>query len=476
MSDSETIPTANVTPRRPGWWMWLIPLAAGLFVLGLVFTYVIQRGPVVTVTMSYGHGIKPGDALRCRGIPVGQVEAVRLGDELTGVEVTVRLQPDAADLARAGSRFWVERPRVSLSGVAGLETLAGPRYMAVLPGAGAYQRQFVALPQPPVVESVEPDGLEVVLLSDRRHSLKAGAPILYRGAPIGVVLGVGLSSDAASIEARAYIEPAYTALVRDNSKFWNVSGAKLDAGLTGFSLELESIQSLVTGGVAMATPTQPGQRVTTGHRFELARQADEDWLSWRPALAVGSALLPSGASRPDMLRATRRNGSAGFFSGERRLSGWLLPVAGGVIGPADLLASGSDAAQLEVAGQRFELNGEPSVSQHGLAERTLELSDVSTWPSDRVRRMSKPEDCVMITDPSLRVVPLAATRLRADGASWRVDRIVSFDAAMHGAAVLSRKDGALVGLLLIDDGQGVVVPLPGANDADASDAAGKPAG
>ncbi|QNN22291.1 MCE family protein [Planctomycetales bacterium ZRK34] len=466
MSDGQpqeqAIPTATIRQRGTGRWVWLIPIAAVVFVGVLIGMYVVQRGEVITVTMTDGHGIKPGDALRCRGINVGQVQAVALDDALRGVVVTVRLTPGSERIARAGSRFWVQRPRVSLTGVAGLETIAGPRYMAVIPGTGEPQSEFIAVADPPVVAAIESEGLEIMLLSDRRHSLSPGAPILYRGVRVGVVLGLGLSSDAASIEVRGYIRPQYASLVRDNTRFWNVSGAKIDAGLTGFSLELESLESLITGGVAMATPNTPGRRVTTGHRFELARELDEAWQKWRPALAVGTELLPSGASRPDMLRATRRQNGGGFFGGERRRNGWLLPVAGGVIGPADLLAKG-ESTRLEVAGQRFELTDEPTVNLGGLTERAIMVPDARAWVSKHVRRMDEPEDCVIMTDPALRIVPLASSRMRAVGERWRIDPIVSFDAEMHGAAVLSRADGALVGLLLVENGAGIVAPLPREN-------------
>jgi hypothetical protein len=101
------------------------------------------------------------------------------------------------------------------------------------------------------------------------------------------------------------------------------------------------------------------------------------------------------------------------------------------------------------------------------------VADAEAWASNRVRRMDKPEDCVIMTDPALRIVPLASSRMRADGDRWRVDPIVSFDADMHGAAVLSRADGALVGLLLVENGAGVVAPLPNGSQEQA---AGKPAG
>jgi paraquat-inducible protein B len=286
-SAQATAPEPLLQPARQGRWVWLIPLAALAFTAVLFATYMVKRGPVIGITMSHGHGIKAGDLLRCRGIVVGEVEHVRLGAALDGVEAKVRLDSAAAGIAVSGSRFWVVRPRLSLTRVGGMETIAGPRYLAVIPGEGARQKRFAALRTPPSIASLDEGGLQVLLRATERGSLRPGAPVTYRQVHIGTVLSVELSQDATQVHVRAYIEPRYAALVRANSIFWNVSGADLQLGLKGLRFEVESLQALLDGGVALATPDPPGERVANGHEFDLQRDADDDWLEWSPALEVG---------------------------------------------------------------------------------------------------------------------------------------------------------------------------------------------
>jgi paraquat-inducible protein B len=83
------------------------------------------RGQLITVYAEEGHGVKAGDALRYRGIDVGVVERVELSSKLDRVELYLRLDPDAHSLARAGSRFWVVRPQLTLDSFQGLETVVG---------------------------------------------------------------------------------------------------------------------------------------------------------------------------------------------------------------------------------------------------------------------------------------------------------------------------------------------------------------
>ncbi len=146
---SSTIPTAILKPRRPLSIAWILPVAAIIAAAWLGGRAWSQRGTLVTVILEEGHGLKAGDAVSYRGIGVGQVRSVTLDPDTGGVRVVAGLRSKGDRLSRAGSRFWVVRPQLGLSGTAGLETIVGPRYLAVYPGTGSRQRYFVGLNEPP---------------------------------------------------------------------------------------------------------------------------------------------------------------------------------------------------------------------------------------------------------------------------------------------------------------------------------------
>jgi len=459
-------PQARVerAPRRS--WARLLPLLALALVAFLLLRSWREHGPRLTVRAAEGHGLAAGDALRYRGIDVGVVEAVTLEEALDGVRVRVRLARSAAELARAGSRFWIVRPTLGLEGARGLETVLGARYLAVVPGppGGPAQREFVALAEPPLAEVEEEGGLEIVLAAAERAGLARGAPVLYRGVPIGAVLSVGLAGDGTAVEARAHVRAAYAELVRVDSRFYRRGGAALDLGLTGLALEIESLPSLLLGGIALATPTHPGPRASTGQRFDLAPEPEEEWTGWKPALALGGELLPAGAPVPLLARARLSWKGGGLFGRSQARSGWLFALAGGVVGPEDVLAAPEDAradsVRLELAGQGVALGGAPEGRAHGLARRALELPELLPWPRERTRVLEAPEDCLVWCEPGAAPVALAAAHLARAGELWSVAATLAFDERWHGAAVLARSDGALVGVLLVRDGQGRIAPLP----------------
>jgi hypothetical protein len=58
-------------------------------------------------------------------------------------------------------------------------------------------------------------------------------------------------------------------------------------------------------------------------------------------------------------------------------------------------------------------------------------------------------------------VPLPASRLQSDGARWRIDPSIRLSPELLGAAVVSSKDGAIVGLVLFsEDGLATVGRIP----------------
>lgn len=283
----DTPPAAQVVPAQRFSLVWLIPIAALLVAGALAYNAISERGPTVTIEFRDGHDLKPNDPISHRGVEVGRVRAVTLAPDLKHVLVSAELTRDAAGLAVDGTQFWIVRPQLSLTRIAGVETLLGPRYIAVRPGGGGAKRRFTGLDEPPVESGLTGGGLVVVLEAPRAGSLHVGSPVYYRDVEVGAVTDTRLAPDASAVEIVAEIAPQYAGLVRQNSRFWKVGGIGVDVGFSGLSFQADSLSSLITGGVGFATPNKPGDTVPNGQRFQLADKADDSWLKWSPALTAG---------------------------------------------------------------------------------------------------------------------------------------------------------------------------------------------
>lgn len=291
----QPLPVARTAPPAKNvWWAWLAPLLAVALVIGLLWHSLMQKGPAITIAFESGEGIAEGDPVNYRGVRVGVVTSVILGEGLDSVLVRAELEPDAEDLARDGTTFWIVRPEVSLRRVSGLETLLGPRYIAALPGANQSsatpRTDFTGLSRMPsdarlITADAAGSGLDIELITDRAASIAAGSPVLYRDVRVGVVAGIAIAPTGQDVVVAATIFPEYAHLLRTNSRFWNAGGFAVDLGLMeGIKVKADSLESVLSGGLAFATPNNPGELATPGQRYTIEDAPHDDWLDWRPDL------------------------------------------------------------------------------------------------------------------------------------------------------------------------------------------------
>lgn len=453
-------------------WAWLLPVLAAVLVTAFGWQAWRSQGLTVTVRAAEGHGIRVGDALRYRGITVGEVRGVRLAPDAREILLVVLLEPEARELARAGSRFWIVRPHVSLDEVAGLETLVGARYLTCLPGPpdAPLETAFVALAEPPVIGSGEPGGLEIRLEAERRQGLRRGAPLSYRGVEIGRVLEVDLSGDGTAVEVRAQVLPDYVGLVRADSRFWEVSGVEVSLGLTGgLSIRLESLRALLVGGIALATPTLPGDPARVGQVFKLHPEPEREWLEWRPPIPIGREVGEDDVALPRPHAARRTFKARRYLARQREVVGLVLRDGDSLVGPADLLAPPGGRSEVDpslwVDGQALGVGVEVLATAGGavrIAAPGIGLPDSGI----RARRpLGDPEPCLVVGVEGARPLALDPARLEAGEGDWRVAQPVRpggawQDGAWHGAPVVARRDGAWIGVLLVEGRQARVVPVP----------------
>ncbi len=410
----------------------------------------------ITLHFENGHWLQVGDPLLYRDIAVGEVTQVLLNPDLTAVIVKVRLVANAQSLARQGSVFWIERPQFSLSELSGLETVVKGRHVAVLPGPanGPTQHQFRGLDKRPSMIERTAGGLEIVLESEQRGSLKEGAVVYYRGFEIGRVASVALTSDTAAIEATVYIQPDYRALIRTNTHFWGRSGVEIDINWTNVRLMVESLTDLSLGGVHVGVPDPTGQPVSDGHRFTLHTRPEPEWYRWKPAITLESNTLATAPQPFEWLNATAQWQERTYFGiskavnrsirfirlNDQRLLGPLLTT----------LQATAEQRQLTVTIDQQEYRlPETALIPHTLfyqlpVEPTFIRPPVASPPVIRVAQNAEDIFIINGTDTPLAV---SAGRIKTQNRLWEWEGTFALNPAQwEGAAVIARRDGALLGI------------------------------
>lgn len=295
MSDSqnnskadETLPKVKI--KRGGWSfpvVWVVPVVAAIVAAYVAYDRAREYGPKITITFNDSSGVVTGQTpIKYRGVPIGEVTAVELSKDLKHAMVMARLQHSAAPIAREGSVFWIVRPEVGIGSITGLQTvLTGPE-IQVLPGRGEPKSEFVGLETAP--PDLEGKGLKITLRTSRPGFLRHNSPVYYRGVEVGVVQDIQLSANATSVDIHVFIKQRYAPLVRNGSVFWNVSGVDVSAGLfRGVEIKVESLRTLVAGGIAFATPNDPqARRAKDGTVFPLYAESKKEWLQWAPKISI----------------------------------------------------------------------------------------------------------------------------------------------------------------------------------------------
>ncbi|MFV1979388.1 MAG: intermembrane transport protein PqiB, partial [Myxococcota bacterium] len=252
--------------------IWFVPVIALLLGISMVVYTIQQEGPEITIRFVTAEGIVEGKTkLKLRDVDIGVVEDVHLTDDAENVVVVASLENEAESLLRSDTQFWVVRPRIGKTGVSGLSTLLSGGYIQLVPGRESTpERDFVGLEEPPVTPAGTP-GMRIVLTAERAGSIGAGDPVLYKGYTVGQVEKETPKPEEQYIEYDVFIKAPYYEFLTVSHRFWDVSGITASAGPDGIDIKVESLETVLIGGVEVGLPEgiTGSAPVEAGHRFQL---------------------------------------------------------------------------------------------------------------------------------------------------------------------------------------------------------------
>ncbi|GLS91322.1 paraquat-inducible protein B [Psychromonas marina] len=257
----------------------------GAYKLFTSYQAATQPTKKITITFNEGYELQVGTKLRLKGLVVGEINELVLNSN-NRVEAIIDIDPAFVNkVTRQGTRFWIIRSDISLAGAKNLSTLVSGVYLNVLPGKGKLATSFKGEGSAPVLANKNV-GLPIALLTDNGGSTDIGSPLYYRQIQIGEVIDKQLTEDASGVEITLNVYPQYSHLIRDNSIFWPASGFNLNIGITGASLKSTSLASLIKGGINMSTDDSVGLKPAANAftRFELKKEFNEKWLTWKLAI------------------------------------------------------------------------------------------------------------------------------------------------------------------------------------------------
>ncbi len=254
--------------------VWIVPIVAALVGIGIAVQRYLSEGPTIRITFQSGEGIEAGKtAVKYKDIEIGTVTEVHLTEDRSRILVTAEMEKNAEAMLDSDARFWIVKPRVSLSGISGIGALISGNYIGFEPGRSRVKvRDFVGMEAPPPVKRDRP-GKEFVLRSGTLGSLGVGSPVYYRRLGVGEVVAYDLAKGGQELEIRIFVNAPYDKYVTLDTRFWEASGLDVSAGAGGICVRTESVAALLVGGIAFETPSAyPGPEVTAGTVFALFKE------------------------------------------------------------------------------------------------------------------------------------------------------------------------------------------------------------
>lgn len=255
-TDLNNIPQATAMPKKRMRFsvVWIIPVVAALVGLGIAVQQILSQGPTITIVFKEAEGIEAGKTfVKYKDVKIGLVKTVELSKEFSKVVVTAKIDKSATGLIVEDAKFYIEQPRVSLSGISGIGTLMSGNYIGLEVGKSTKERrEFIGLEVPPPI-SIEEPGRTFILEAGNLGSVGIGTPLYYRRLNVGQVISYDLAEHGRSITVKIFVKAPYDKYVAESTRFWEAGGIDMSLTAEGLAVNTQSVVSILIGGIAFET-------------------------------------------------------------------------------------------------------------------------------------------------------------------------------------------------------------------------------
>ena len=214
---------------------------------------------------------------------MGTVTDFEVGNPINKVNVVIKLDKKVSGIASEGMKFWVVKPRVSISQITGLETIISGTYIEVRPPFYDLNKLdelkekdfFIGLPEPPDNET-SPDEMIVTLLSSVDTGVIDGAPVFYKDTTAGEVVNIRYDKDIDKYRVTLAINKTYADMMNSSTKFWSLNGLDIKMDSAGLRFQVLPIESLFQGGISFDSEERKNAPLES---YELYKDYSETLLS-----------------------------------------------------------------------------------------------------------------------------------------------------------------------------------------------------
>lgn len=242
--------------------------------------------------------LKVGTPVLYKNREVGEVTALHFTDNGKDVQTEILIYERHAHLVRKDAVFW-NISGIQVNGSLADFTINLASMRTIISGGITFSNPLSDRDQTPKpaaesgssfplynswsdagkhVPTLRQPGKLINLQVKTMSPVSVGAPVLFKKIKVGEVVEFKLADQGKHIIGTILLYEKFTHLTNTTTRFYNASGASLDASLHGVSLQIQSLDSLIAGGISFFTPGK-GSPIKAGTLYPLYTSREEALLA-----------------------------------------------------------------------------------------------------------------------------------------------------------------------------------------------------
>lgn len=211
--------------------------------------------------------LREGASIFYHSIEIGTIDSYKINKDKTTFTINAVILPEYKNLLNSSSVFYhksgiefkADYTRLELN-TGSLETMLRGGIAVETPDFKANSKlkeQYkLYKSKADVVRAkyLSENGLYLTLVANSLGSLKKDSSIFFKQIKVGEVLSYKWDNQSKKLILKAFIVEEYANEVNENTVFYNASGIRAKLDLNGLSVDTESFETIMSGGIAFYTP------------------------------------------------------------------------------------------------------------------------------------------------------------------------------------------------------------------------------
>jgi paraquat-inducible protein B len=200
-------------------------------------------------------GIGEDTPILYKGIEIGKIDELTLN--VDDVNVRAYVFEKYKYLLTNKTRFFIQEPEVSLSGVKNLGNIVKGNYLTLKYEKGEFTDSFTAFSKEKLNQN-ENDIL-ITLYSDDLNSISKNSKVYYKNIEVGKVIDYGLTNSLRKVKIQIAIDKNYSHILNDHILFYDMSSKLVDLKALDLNINFSGIEPLLNGAIGIVGEKRTGK-------------------------------------------------------------------------------------------------------------------------------------------------------------------------------------------------------------------------